>query len=339
MKTNHSINTMRLMAAFGVICIHSFASYTSLYRDIISGVSRFAVPFFMMITGYFLYHQDYYLTLHQFKKQIVRFIKIFFQYNILYFFIMLGLNTLQGNAMGYLSYIFNIERVLAFLFLNQSYISEPLWYLGAILYAIIIFYFLIKLKITTFFIPLSIILLSGNLVLGTYNKYIFGQEQSYIYTRNFLFYALPCLLIGYWIHQHKEGIIKKIKPEMSTILLGITFLLLIIEIVIDYLFLTNTNKELYIFTIPFTVFLLFFAIYNPNIGRYALSEAGKKYSFYIYILHPLLVGPCNAFLTSLGFKTLAPFLTIPITFSITLLLSMLLYKITHLKKTRNYSYY
>lgn len=339
MKTNHSIHTMRLVAAFCVICIHSFASYTSLYRDIISGVSRFAVPFFIMVTGYFLYHQDYFLTLHQFKKQIIRFIKIFFQYNIIYFLIMLGINAINGNFMGYLSYLFNIDRLLAFLCLNQSYVSEPLWYLGAILYAIIIFYFLIKLKTTSFFIPLSIILLVGNLLLGTYNKYIFGHEQSYIYTRNFLFLALPCLLIGYWLHQHQEAIMKRIKPEISNVLVIATFVFLLIEIVMDYLFLTNTNKEIYILTIPFTVAILIFTMFNPNIGRDTISEAGKKYSFYIYILHPLLVGPCSAIFSSLGFNNMTPFLTIPTVFILTLLLSMLIYKLTHLKKTRNYSYY
>lgn len=68
MKTNYSIHAMRMLAAFSVICIHSFASYTTFYSYLISGLARFAVPFFLLVTGYFLYHEDYYICLDTFKR-------------------------------------------------------------------------------------------------------------------------------------------------------------------------------------------------------------------------------------------------------------------------------
>lgn len=251
---------------------------------------------------------------------------------------MLVYTFINNTLIEYIHNLLTPDKILAFFCFNQNFISEPLWYLGAILYATSIFYLLMHIKMQKYYLPLATILLLTHLLLGTYSLYLLGHEISYIYTRNFLCMALPCLLIGYSIHSHQQLIKKKIHPTFSTILVLLTFLATIGEIAIQYYLLKNTNRELYIFTIPFASALLLYTLYHPTIGKRFFSKIGKKYSFYIYIFHPLLVGPCNALFTSMHLETLAPFLTSIIVFIITLLLAILIYQIRHLKTSRNYNY-
>lgn len=339
MKTNHSINTFRLIAAFFIVCIHSFAGYNTPFNDIVSGLSRFAVPIFLMITGYFLYDSDYYLSLDHFKKQIMNFLKLTVKYTSIYLFVSLFFTLFTNSISLYLQSLFTPTKLLEFLFLNQSHINESLWYLSACLYAIFIFYFLIQSKIRNYLIPCSIILLVIHLALGTYSFYTLGYELPYIFTRNFLFMALPFLMIGYTLNQYSKVIRDKTTTATSILLIVFSLVGVICEILFSSYFLTITNKELYFFTILFSVSLFILSIVKPNIGKDTMAPLGRKYALYIYLLHPWLVAPIrNLFINPLGIY--APFITTIITFGICLLLAMLLYKVGHRKKrTRSFKDY
>lgn len=91
---------------------------------------------------------------------------------------------------------FTIENVLKFIAFNESPLKGHLWYLGAILYVLIIMHIFDKLKIEKCLVFAAPFLLMGDLILGKYSVLLLGREFPYILVCNFLFVGIPYFCIG-----------------------------------------------------------------------------------------------------------------------------------------------
>lgn len=111
---------------------------------------------------------------------------------------------------------FTIENVLKFIAFNESPLKGHLWYLGAILYVLIIMHIFDKLKIEKCLVFAAPFLLMGDLILGKYSVLLLGREFPYILVRNFLFVGIPYFCIGRLI---RNGFGQKVKKKVLTIFL------------------------------------------------------------------------------------------------------------------------
>ena len=67
---NHSLNFLKFMAIFAVVCIHCGVFPIGGTKNlIIDAVSRFAVPVFFLISGFYSYYDDNSKALDKYKKR------------------------------------------------------------------------------------------------------------------------------------------------------------------------------------------------------------------------------------------------------------------------------
>lgn len=193
---NKGLDFLKYVCAFLVICIHTdFPG--QVYAD---ALARIAVPVFFMITGF--YYTDIQNRGKQ-KSQIKKILTIALLSNLLYMgweFVTEGLLT--GTPLQTLRSWMDAEKWFRFLVLNDSPFCSRLWYLGALLYVLVLAAMLEKAGLLRKLYILIPVLLVGNLVLGNYSAAIWGRTLPLAYSRNFLLAGLPCFLLGDWLRQN-----------------------------------------------------------------------------------------------------------------------------------------
>ena len=153
---NKTLNFIKLICAFLVVFIH--IPFPDTLGDIITAISRMAVPVFFISAGYFSNNISKEKTINRVKHLI----KIFVGSYILYFiynYLSLSL-TETTTLLSFLQKTFNINNIVLFLFFNNISVSSHLWFLPALIYCYIINYLLgTKLKLQKIFPFLCLILL------------------------------------------------------------------------------------------------------------------------------------------------------------------------------------
>lgn len=288
-KRNLGIDILRLICAFMVVFIHFPCNYK--IGSCFISICRIAVPIFFMITGF------YYLKFEK-KEQnnlIFKTFKLFIFANFIYILwdLTIALYTKKLVLTHYFEYFFekyiNQEKLLYLIFLNESPFSGHLWYLGAILYVLIIVKFL-NLKRNNY-ILLILALLIIDLTFGKYSLLLFGQVFNYLYLRNFLFVGLPYFLIGVLLFKNTDRIHYKIRKIYFIVIVIVSLISTFLEkYFLTYLDLnSNLTRDHYISTtmLAISVFILFFFI-KPSEKLLLLAKVGRKYSTNIYIIHPII---------------------------------------------------
>lgn len=98
---------------------------------------------------------------------------------------------------------FTGKNILKFLALNESPLARHLWYLGAILYVLVIVLLVDKLNCRKLLYYLITVLLIADLVFGKYSLFILHREFPYIIVRNFLCVRIPYFCIGNFIREKR----------------------------------------------------------------------------------------------------------------------------------------
>lgn len=293
---NYGLDLLKYLCAFLVVCIHSH--YPG--DEWLEPFTRFAVPVFFMITGYF-----YRITQLQRREvsQIRKILNLTIISNLLYFLKSGLLAVLRdGSPFPFLLSLTNSKMWMDFLLLNESPFSGHLWYLGAMLYVLALIWFFEKKWTREKLYPLIPLLLTGNLLLGTYSASIFGFNLPNTYSRNFLFVGLPFFLLGDYISGRKKN--------LSTFALICVAILAAIGTHLENTWLMGCgvpfNSELYISTIFLSVSLFFLVVQNTTAFQHRFSIAFSRFvkplPVYIYICHPIIDDFIYKFLTIIGSK-------------------------------------
>lgn len=90
-----ALDAMRLLAAFSVVCIHYWIVPGSMVSRYVIVAARFAVPFFFMITGFFL---QTVIDKGRFKECIHKIVMLAVGANILYFILDSLYGTLEVSS-------------------------------------------------------------------------------------------------------------------------------------------------------------------------------------------------------------------------------------------------
>lgn len=82
---NYSMNVAKCLGIFAVICIHCTLFKFGRKGLVIDALSRFAVPLFFVISGYFSFYPNLERSLDKYKTRAYRLIKLLISSMILYF--------------------------------------------------------------------------------------------------------------------------------------------------------------------------------------------------------------------------------------------------------------
>lgn len=334
-KRVDGLDILKCIAAFLIICIH--APFFGEFGKYVTAIARIGVPIFLMITGYFYTST---INKNREKTQIKKILSLTLGANILFFVFNICLSIFKGTLSQYLAECFSFKSILSFLLLNDSPFCYHLWYLGALLYTLLIVALLRKFvkcweKILYIITPL---LLAVDLIFGKYSIVIFGYEPiPYKFLRNFLFVGIPYFTIGLYISRHQQ-LFSSLKKR--TIILCIASVLFTATTILERFVLVSLNVNAtrdHYFSSTLLALVLFILFENTawndrELGF--LKKIGREYSLLIYIIHPITIPLIRGGLGKIGMISIydytAPFLV----FSVSLAFSALYYYIKNTIKAR-----
>lgn len=285
MHRNHGLDLLKTISAFMVICIH--VPFPGIVGTIITPLTRIAVPLFFMITGYYYSSTK---ERNRVNKQFHKVIHLFIGANLLYLlWNLIKACISNGSVTIEISRMFGVKSMLKFILLNESPFGGHLWYLGAILYVLLIILIFEKKWNREKLYPAVPFLLVADLVFGKYSLLLFGRTVPLILVRNFLCVGLPYFLIGDWLHTHNITM----RPGKARIYMFVFALTTLVERILLGALSLNAERDHYISTTFLAVFTFLLALQHENIyankGLSILSTVGAKLSTSIYILHPIAV--------------------------------------------------
>ena len=257
-----------------------------------------AVPVFFMITGYF--YSDT-VARHKEKQQIKKILCLAVEANILFFVWNVILNILRKESIiSYTQSIFTGKSILKFLVMNESPLAGHLWYLGAILYVLVIVLLVDKLNCRKLLYYLTPVLLIADLAFGKYSLLIFHREFPYILVRNFLCVGIPYFCIGNLIREKRYS-----EKWNKKVLQGLIIVFAITSFAERFILVSaglNATRDHYLSTTLLAICLFVYTL-KSNWHNKGLTVIGRKYSTWLYVIHPIFITVFSIVVGKLGLKS------------------------------------
>ena len=271
----HSVDVMRIVMAFLVVAIHF--PFDGKAGDIFITYGKTAVPFFLVVCGYFLYRDDTAQLMKRLLKQAKRMFILFIGANVFY---MAGYAVYEKVVNGSYAGIrecFTSKALTDFLLYNLSPFSEHLWFLGSLLYALLIMLLLNKLKVLKYAMFMGPFLIAAYCIMSH-----MGIGEAY-QLRNALLVGISYTMTGMLIRRYEKKILsfRYISPVLTVL-----FIVCCITAVIEL----NTYKQSV--GVPFisceilTFVIVLLCLKYPDFGAGTFAEKlGRECSLPIYIMH------------------------------------------------------
>ena len=271
----HSIDVMRIIMAFLVVVIH--VPFDGKAGSVFITYGKTAVPFFLVICGYFLYRDDSKEMMKRLIKQTKRIFIFFVASNLFYAAChAVYLKVTQGSFDG-MRECFTAKALTDFALYNLSPFSEHLWYLGSLLYALLIMLLLNKLKLMKYFMFTAPLLVAAYVVLSH-----LGIGTS-VQLRNAVLVGLGYTMMGMLIRRFEKKILDhKATAPVLWILTVICCVTAIVEL--------NGYKQG--IAVPFVsceilIYLIaLLCLKYPDFGMGTFAEwLGRECTLTVYIMH------------------------------------------------------
>ena len=255
----------------GIACIcvvFMYCEFPGTLGVLVQCVSRFCVPFFFMVSGYFCFKANGEVD---YTKKLLHIGKITLFSSLFYLII--------TPVYGFSGEITFTKFVYWLVFNTPVYIAGQLWFLFALLYDYILFALLEKSnlrKLSYYAIPLFFALY----VFLAQGLHLLGHGIPNMFYRNFLIEGFPFFALGFWIHKYQDNI--RIKKSSLIIIVIISTVLCPIE-----RYLLGRDFGVNIATFPQVWALFMLGIKNKDFGKgLFLTKVGTEYSLYVYIIRP-----------------------------------------------------
>lgn len=175
-KNNDVLDAFKFIAALSVVGIHTFPSKSILGSDL-KILARFSVPFFFIVSGYFLFKKISFREKEKDKKilfnYIKRILKVYLSWLIFYipFFIVSIMNFVKGemDLRGKISFILSI--LLGYV--PRIGVS---WYLIALVMSVFIIYYIRSYFGEKVLLTIGIVSFLIGVFTSTYGKWYFDIE-------------------------------------------------------------------------------------------------------------------------------------------------------------------
>lgn len=334
-KLNYqNLNILKYICAVLIIVLHlrPFINFSNELDLAFNNIfTRICVPIFFIITGYFVAKKEK-DNANYIKDYIKKTIPLYLVWSLLYVpVIICTIIQYLPEINEYLSMI-NISLplliillvlllpIIILLALCYTGIYYHLWYFPAIIFSLLV----LKKWKEKFNIKYLLIISFMLLLFGATETYYgvlplsIKKLLSYYYnifftTRNFLFFGLFYVVLGYYV-----GTKEKVYSKYCFVKLIISFFLLIFEAILLH-DADRLNSNILLSCVPLTYYLFISTIYITN--NMKLKFQFGNYSKYYYLIHPMII-----FIISLLFKNISnyPYLNILVVLLITHFVSVLI---------------
>ena len=319
---NYSLNVAKCLAIFAVICIHCTLFKFGRKGLVIDALSRFAVPLFFVISGYFSFYPNLERSLDKYKTRAYRLVKLLISSMILYFIVYVF--VIRYHSFYDSLFSITLGHIFDVIIFNAYTYGPHLWFIGSLLYCYIFYYIIGRFKFDyrKLYVLVPILLVSC-LMLGEFAAFMGFKHIPITYYRNFLFMALPFFILGYFMHDKQENLIGIFSDRNLILIMILSCLLVIIEV------LTIGKLDLYVGSIIFAVALVLWCIKNPDKLNFKVAGfiGGTLYTS-IYVLHLLVIRMLKMYGIKYGYFN--PI----IVFVVTSVISFLIYEATLFIKQR-----
>lgn len=281
----------RIIATIAIIALHSqIFMQAPLFNDQpllgmgLNQVSRFAVPLFFIMAGYFIQPRLTTELIPYLWRYARPLLIMWVSWSIIY--LILPFNFHLVATEGYFA-----ER----LFYWQRLLTTPLntlfegglvhlWYIPGLLSGLTIITVLLRLKLSQLIIPIACVLFLFGLMAGSYAQ--ITELSSPIFTRNGPFFSTFMIMLGFEVRRRNISI--SLKNSIIMMLVG--FCLFIGEA--NYLSLQENGSFFhdFLFGTPLWALGIFFILLaKPNVGDYKIIHSLSKDVLGIYLCHLLIV--------------------------------------------------
>ena len=278
-KKNNTLELLKLFASYMVVFIH--VVFPGKMGSVVDSLARFAVPFFFLVSGFYSYK----ITYEKIKKRIINIFNLIIISSVCYGVCTMVFNTIvlliDGNTEGIASLFsnfFSFTAIANLIFFSVPLSSLHLWYLFAILYVYVIFYFATKFKVSDKIIfIISFSLLGLNIMLGE-GLSLFKVVLPAHIVRNFWITGIPFFALGLFVKKYEHKFYK-----MPNSLIFISLIAGICECILCSHYVRN--NELYIGSlfILFAIVCIFIKYSDIQYPSFLTNLEGC--STYIYIFH------------------------------------------------------
>lgn len=280
-RYNHTLNYLKALACFCVLMLH--CGFPGLIGKVIYGPSRFAVPIFFIISGYYIYSDDREKVLTKIPKKIKHIATLWLGTEIVYFIWHIIKSSLEYGMLEWIQSLFSMEKLLNFVIFQTTPVGDVSWFLFALLLCYLVTYFIAKNNLWFITIKLIPVLLIINIILGELIPFM-GINLPWYWCSNFWVLGFPFYAIGYWIRINEKTLCEKITVRLTIVTVIVSFVVILFERV------ATDASQLFIGNIPCAIVLFLFCLKYPNFRFFNpyIEKIGEELSFYVYILHPII---------------------------------------------------
>ena len=283
-KRNHTLNYLKVLASFCVVMLH--CGFPGIAGKLIYGPARFAVPFFFMVSGYYVYSEDREKVINRLPRKIKHIVLLLIKTELIYLIWYITQNAIGGGWESVEIWFFNtfsVSKLIRFLIFQTTPIGDVSWFLVALLICYLVTYGIAYFNLwrtTVVFIP---ILLGVNIFLGEIVPF-WGIDTQWYWCSNFWMMGFPFYAMGYWIKRNQNSFGNRCTARNTALVVMISMLLITVERVL------TKASQIFIGNIPLVMILFMFCIKYPYrlSKNQTIDSIADKYSFSIYILHPII---------------------------------------------------
>jgi hypothetical protein len=269
MNRKNGIDLFRLIGAFFIMCLHTgYGSLNQEYVDNLRLLSRWAVPFYFITTGFFLGRkiENNNLDFKRIQKNVSRLISALIVSSILY----LPIGFITGD----------IPKSIANIFTGSYF---HLWFIGSLLVGYVFIWYLFYIKKNNILSYISIALLLFALLTDSYDL-LFDKSVRFVLFRFLL--SIPFMYIGIILSKRENNLVNN-KLLIGLVLIGFVIQFIEAELLFK-LFDYKKYKHQFLIGTIVTAISLFVLSTKINLKENRFSKWGRQYSLFIYLYHPLI---------------------------------------------------
>lgn len=289
MQYNYCLDFIKGIACIFVVFMH--CEFPGLTGVAIQAISRFCVPFFFMVSGYFCFrpliegpdnksaavsNKEKFNSLI-IRRKVIHIAKIALYASLFY----LGFVLLQYTIFHNINFTMTARQLFNWVVFNEPrVIAGQYWFLFALLYAYVFYGILERFNLRRFayFLAALMFLVYICLAQGTHLAGLKIPNMAY---RNWLVEAFPYFMLGHWIHENQNRIDVSNKALLTIII--VSTLLCWVE-----RWIMGRDFGVNIVTIPQVFALFVYGVKNPTKHEGVLQRLGRDCSMLVYILHPAI---------------------------------------------------
>lgn len=271
---NYCLDFIKGIACIFVVFMH--CEFPGTLGIAIQTISRYCVPLFFMVSGYYYCSQSTY-AIEKRKKKAKHILNITIGASLFYILFALFQHFIWHDV----DLSMSLYDFFCFIIFNKmSIIVSQMWFLYALLYVYIVFIFINPDWFRKYCLHISIVCLCLYVCLAQGLHIINIKVPNFIY-KNWIIEGIGFFSLGFSLHKYESKI-----EVNNTTLLWILFITTILNL-LERFFL-GRDFGVNICSIPQATALILYAMNNPLSHKGAIQWLGLTCSLFVYIIHPFV---------------------------------------------------